>query len=269
MIHNGFLHLCMDMQLIDTHTHLYLPEFNEDRHSMVQRAIDSGVYRMYLPNVDSETIDEMHALETAFPENCFAMMGLHPCSVKAETYKQELEVVKNWLNKRHYVAVGEIGLDLYWDKSTYDIQVEALKLQCEWALQKGIPVVIHSRDSTRECIDIIKPFASGGLKGIFHCFSGSSSEAKEITDMGFLLGIGGVITYKKSTLAEDIKDIPSSFLVLETDAPYLSPVPFRGKRNESSYLKHTLTYLAEARMIGVKDLANITTANALALFVHS
>jgi TatD DNase family protein len=257
------------MKLIDTHTHLYLPEFDADREAVVKRAIESGVERMYLPNVDSETIDEMHALEATFPENCFAMMGLHPCSVKPESYQQELELVKSWLDKRPYVAVGEIGLDLYWDKSTYEIQLEALKLQCEWALEKGLPVVIHSRESTQACIDIIKPYASGGLKGIFHCFSGTSVEAKEITDMGFLLGIGGVLTYKKSTLAIDIKDIPIEFLVLETDAPYLSPVPFRGKRNESSYLKHTLTYLAEARMLGVKELANITTANALALFVHS
>jgi len=257
------------MQLIDTHTHLYLPEFNEDRVQMIKRAIDAGVSRMYLPNVDSETIAVMHDLEKEFPENCFAMMGLHPCSVKQTSYKDELALVKKWLETRHYVGLGEIGLDLYWDKSTYEIQVEALKIQCEWALEKGIPVILHSRESTQECINIIKPFANRGLKGVFHCFSGTAEEAKMIVSMGFYLGIGGVVTYKKSTLAADIKDIPNEYLLLETDAPYLSPVPFRGKRNESSYLKHILTYLAEARMIGVKDLANITTANALALFVHS
>ena len=257
------------MQLIDTHTHLYLPEFNEDRVQMIKRAIDAGVSRMYLPNVDSETIAVMHDLEKEFPENCFSMMGLHPCSVKQTSYKDELALVKKWLETRHYVGLGEIGLDLYWDKSTYEIQVEALKIQCEWALEKGIPVILHSRESTQECINIIKPFANRGLKGVFHCFSGTAEEAKMIVSMGFYLGIGGVVTYKKSTLAADIKDIPNEYLLLETDAPYLSPVPFRGKRNESSYLKHILTYLAEARMIGVKDLANITTANALALFVHS
>lgn len=257
------------MQLIDTHTHLYLPEFNEDRAQMVKRAIDTGVSRMYLPNVDSETIDAMHNLEKEFPENCFAMMGLHPCSVKLDSYKDELALVKKWLDARQYVGLGEIGLDLYWDKTTFEIQVEALKIQCEWALEKGIPVILHSRESTQECINIIEPFAKRGLKGVFHCFSGTTEEASAIVAMGFYLGIGGGVTYKKSTLAADIKDIPNEYLLLETDAPYLSPVPFRGKRNESSYLKHTLTYLAEARMMGVKDLANITTANALALFVHS
>jgi len=257
------------MQLIDTHTHLYLPEFNEDRAQMVKRAIDTGVMRMYLPNVDSETIDAMHNLEKEFPENCFAMMGLHPCSVKLDSYKDELALVKKWLDARQYVGLGEIGLDLYWDKTTFEIQVEALKIQCEWALEKGIPVILHSRESTQESINIIEPFAKRGLKGVFHCFSGTTEEASAIVAMGFYLGIGGGVTYKKSTLAADIKDIPNEYLLLETDAPYLSPVPFRGKRNESSYLKHTLTYLAEARMMGVKDLANITTANALALFVHS
>ncbi len=254
------------MLLIDTHTHLYLPEFDSDRKLMVQRAIDSGVYRMYLPNVDSETIHAMHELESQFPDNCFAMMGLHPCSVKPESYKNELQLVKEWLDKRSYAAVGEIGLDLYWDKSTLEIQQEALVTQCIWALQKQLPVVIHSRESTRECVDIIKPIARRGLRGVFHCFSGSAAEAAEIVEMGFYLGIGGVLTYKKSTLQDDISEIPLSKLVLETDSPYLSPVPFRGKRNESSYIRYVLEFLSESRRVGKKELAEITTSNALELF---
>lgn len=254
------------MLLIDTHTHLYLPEFNTDRLEMVQRAIDSGVYRMYLPNVDSETIDVMHELESQFPDNCFAMMGLHPCSVKPENYKEELALVKQWLNRRKYAAVGEIGLDLYWDKSTFEIQKEALETQCLWALEMDLPIVIHSRESTQQCIDIIKPLANQGLRGVFHCFSGTAAEAAEIVKMGFYLGIGGVLTYKKATLKEDIAEIPLDKLVLETDSPYLSPVPFRGKRNESSYIRYVLDFLSESRKVGKKELAEITTANALELF---
>ena len=256
------------MFLIDSHCHLYLPEFDQDREATIQRAIDSGVTRMYLPNVDAETIDSMHALEKQFPENCFAMMGLHPCSVNEETYQAEMKIVEDWLKKRSYVAIGEIGLDLYWDKSTFEIQKKALNRQCQLALEYNLPIVIHSRESTRECIDIIKPYVQGNnpLRGVFHCFSGIAEEAKEIEDMGFYLGIGGVLTYKKSNLAESIKSIANASLVLETDAPYLSPVPFRGKRNESSYISYVLDFLAEARMIGKKELAEITTQNALDLF---
>jgi TatD DNase family protein len=256
------------MKLIDTHTHLYLPEFDADREAVVKRAIESGVERMYLPNVDSETIESMHKLEAMFPLNCYAMMGLHPCSVKKETVDQELASVESWLSKRKYPAVGEIGLDLYWDKSTFDIQVEALKIQCQWARKYDIPVVLHSRDSTRECIDVISEFSSGqgGLRGVFHCFSGSADEAKSIIEMGFYLGIGGAFTYKKSSLPESIRDIPLEYLVLETDSPYLSPVPYRGKRNESSYIRHVLDGLSELHMVGRAQLADITTQNALKLF---
>ncbi|MEX1189607.1 MAG: TatD family hydrolase [Bacteroidia bacterium] len=256
------------MILIDTHTHLYLPEFDNDRNEMVKRAIDAGVEKFYLPNVDSETIESMHNLEAAFPENCIAMMGLHPCSVKPESYKTELALVREWLEKRKYAAVGEIGMDLYWDKSTFEIQKEALETQCKWALEFDLPIVIHSRESTQECIDIIKPFINQGkgLRGVFHCFSGTPEEAKAITEMGFYLGIGGVITYKKSTLAESIADVPLNKLVLETDSPYLSPVPYRGKRNESSYIRYVLEFLSESRRIGKKELAEITTQNANELF---
>jgi TatD DNase family protein len=252
------------MKLIDTHTHLYLPEFDSDSEAVVARAIKAGVERMYLPNVDSETIESMHRLESKFPDNCFAMMGLHPCSVSKETIDSELIIVEEWFNKRAYPAVGEIGLDLYWDKNSFEIQVEALRVQCNLALKYNIPVVLHSREATGECIKVISEFV--GLRGVFHCFSGSSSEAKAITEMGFYLGIGGVLTYKKSTLPDSIQDIPLEFLVLETDSPYLSPVPFRGKRNESSYIRHVLDCLSEQRMIGRAELAEVTTNNALKLF---
>lgn len=252
------------MRLIDTHTHLYLPEFDADREAVVARAIECGVERMYLPNVDSETISTMHQLESSFPNNCFAMMGLHPCSVKKESFEHELALVESWLGKRTYPAVGEIGLDLFWDKSTYELQAEALRIQCSWALRYNIPVVLHSRESTSECIQIISEFS--GLKGVFHCFSGSAREAEQISEMGFYLGIGGVLTYKKSTLAESIRNISLDYLLLETDAPYLSPVPYRGKRNETSYIRHVLDFLSEARMTGKGELAEITTRNALKLF---
>jgi TatD DNase family protein len=253
-------------QLIDTHSHIYLPEFNEDRKSTVLRAIDAGVDKIYLPNVDSETINALHELADEFPENCIPMMGLHPCSVKPETYNSELLIVERHLKERNYVAVGEIGLDLYWDKSTLAIQVKALQTQCEWALELSLPVVIHSRSSTLETIEVIEPFAHKGLKGVFHCFSGTAEEAQRIVAMDFMLGIGGVITYKKSDLYLTIADVPNEYLVLETDAPYLSPVPFRGKRNEPSYIQYVLTTLAEYRNVNKEQLAEITTQNAKNLF---
>jgi TatD DNase family protein len=257
------------MTLSDTHAHLYLPEFDADRAAVIQRAMEAGVTEIYLPNVDSETIPMLHALTDAYPENCFPMMGLHPCSVKPETMEDELALVKQWLNTRDYVAVGEIGLDLYWDKSTFDIQVEALQRQCEWAMEEKLPVILHSRNATKECIEVIRPFAERGLKGIFHCFSGTAEEAMTITEMGFLLGIGGVLTFKKSGLGESIAEIPLEFLVLETDAPYLAPVPFRGKRNESAYIRNILDELSAIRRIGRVELAAITTATARQLFKRS
>ena len=252
--------------LSDTHTHLYLPEFDNDRNAMIHRAFEAGVTEIYLPNVDSETISPLHALVDAYPQNCFPMMGLHPCSVKLESMENELALVKHWLDARDYVAVGEIGLDLYWDKSTLDIQIEALKRQCEWAIEKELPVVLHCRESTAESIEIIRPFAERGLKGVFHCFSGTLEEAKMAIEMDFFLGIGGVLTFKKSGLADIVSQLPLEYVVLETDAPYLAPVPFRGKRNESAYIRNILEALSDIRRIGKNELAEITTANARRLF---
>jgi len=252
--------------LSDTHTHLYLPEFDNDRNAMIHRAFEAGVTEIYLPNVDSETISPLHALVDAFPQNCFPMMGLHPCSVKQESMENELVLVKHWLDTRDYVAVGEIGLDLFWDKSTLDIQIEALKRQCGWAIEKDLPVVLHCRESTAESIEVIRPFAERGLKGVFHCFSGTLEEAKMAIEMDFFLGIGGVLTFKKSGLADIVSQIPLEYVVLETDAPYLAPVPFRGKRNESAYIRNILEALSAIRRIGKNELAEITTTNARRLF---
>jgi len=250
--------------LIDTHCHLYLPEFDADRAAMIQRAKDKGVDAFYLPGIDSSVIDSMLALEAASPD-CFAMMGLHPCSVK-EKYRDELTIVEQWLAKRSFAAVGEIGLDFYWDKTFIQQQYEAFRHQMELALEYNLPIVIHSRDAMKECVDTVKPYAAKGLKGIFHCFGDSLQLANEIIAMGFYVGIGGVITYKKSGVAEVVKDIPLNRIVLETDAPYLSPVPFRGKRNESSYISYVAENIAVVKGIDVAEVAEITTANAKNIF---
>lgn len=255
------------MILVDTHCHLYLPEFEADRADMLNRAMDKGVERFYLPAIDSSIIDSMLAMETTWPGRCFPMMGLHPCSVR-KNYKDELVIVEQWLSKRTFVAIGEIGLDFYWDKTFIDQQYEAFKLQMELALKYDLPIVIHSRDAMQECIDTVKPYAARGLKGIFHCFGDSLESAIQIIDMGFYLGIGGVITYKKSGLAEVIKDILLDHIVLETDAPYLTPVPFRGKRNESSYITYVAEKIAEVKGLSIEEVASVTTKNSNKIFKH-
>jgi len=253
------------MRIIDTHTHLYDEQFAEDRTAMVERAIAAGVSDFYLPNVDSETIEGMLALETAFPAHCHAMMGLHPCSVKAN-FREELAIVKNWLSQRTFCAIGEIGMDLYWDKTFVAEQEEAFLTQVEWAKQYDIPFVIHSRESTDLILDLLREVRHARMRGIFHCFSGNLEQAEAAIEMGFLLGIGGVLTFKKSGLDAIVEQIDLSYLVLETDAPYLAPVPYRGKRNESAYLTKVLERLAEIKKVSLEEAASITTANAEALF---
>ena len=253
------------MYIIDTHTHLYLEDFKEDITQVIARAQQAGVQKFYLPNIDSSSIDDMLQLEKQFQTICIAMMGLHPCSVK-ENYKEELQLVEQWLGKRTFAAVGEIGLDYYWDKTFIPQQKEAFQLQIEWAMQYNIPIVIHSRDSLQDCIDIVRQNQNGKLRGIFHCFGGSIDEAKQIMDLNFLMGIGGVVTYKKAGLAELLAHIPLSSLVLETDAPYLTPVPFRGKRNEPAYLKYVVEKIAETKNVSIEEVAKITSANAQNLF---
>jgi TatD DNase family protein len=253
------------MKLIDTHTHLYAAEFAEDIDAVMDRTIKAGVTKCYMPAIDSSVTAGMLALEHKFPGICIAMMGLHPCYVKANV-QEELAHVKSWLDKRDFVAVGEIGLDFYWDKTFEKEQYEAFDLQMQWALDLNRPIVIHTRNAMQETIDRVKPFAKKGLNGIFHCFSGSVESARQIIDLGFYLGIGGVLTYKKAGLPQVLEEIPIEWLVLETDAPYLTPVPFRGKRNESSYLVHVMDKLSEVKKLSKADIALITTANAEKIF---
>ncbi|MBX2939671.1 MAG: TatD family hydrolase [Ferruginibacter sp.] len=253
------------MSMIDSHCHLYVEEFMEDIAAVIARANNEGVNAFYLPAIDSSSTAGMLALEEQFPGMCRAMMGLHPCYVK-ENVAIELDKVHDWLSKRTFAAVGEIGLDFYWDVTYRDEQFDAFHKQIEWALQFQLPIVIHSRQSTRECIDVIAQYSAKGLKGIFHCFGGTRAEAEEIIGHGFLLGIGGVVTYKNSKLAEVLKDISLEHIVLETDAPYLTPVPFRGKRNEPAYLKFVAEKIAEIHHIDVATVQKITSANALKVF---
>jgi TatD DNase family protein len=263
---------------VDTHTHLYEAQFDADRTAMIERAINTGVSKMIIPNVDATTIKGMLDLVQQFPTNIFPMMGLHPCYVKPESYKAELEIVRQYLFNDHkeisnlqspisnsFIAVGEIGLDLYWDKSTLDIQKEAFELQCDWAIEKNLPVAIHSRDSTHILIELLKK-RKNKPRGVFHCFTGSLEEANEILKLGFYVGIGGVVTYKNTHLRDTLKHLPLDKIVLETDAPYLPPVPFRGKRNESAYTKLVAETLCSVYEKGLEEIAAVTTQNAKDLF---
>ncbi len=253
------------MILTDTHCHLYGEEFTGDIETVIKNALKEGVQKFYLPGIDSSAITAMLALEEQYVGKCIAMMGLHPCYVK-ENYKAELAIVHKWLVKRKFAAIGEIGLDFYWDKTFATEQYDAFRLQIEWAVQYNYPIVIHTRNAMQETINLVKEYQSKGLRGIFHCFSGSYESAKEIIDTGFYLGIGGVVTYKNTGLAEVLTKIDLENLVLETDAPYLTPVPFRGKRNESSYLKYIVAKIAEIKQLPVEAVAAITTANAEKIF---
>ncbi|HWB27138.1 MAG TPA: TatD family hydrolase [Chitinophagaceae bacterium] len=253
------------MRMIDSHCHLYGNQFKNDVDAVMQRAALAGVQKFYLPAIDSTVIADMLAFEERYKDRCFAMMGLHPCSVDGN-FMEELRLAEEWLNKRPFAAIGEIGLDFYWDKTFTAQQYDAFNIQMGWALQRNMPIVIHTRNAMQETIDAVKPFAAKGLRGIFHCFSGTEADAQEITAMGFLLGIGGVITYKNSGLAEAVQNIDLKYLVLETDAPYLTPVPFRGKRNESSYLQYIVQKLADVKNIAAEEVAEITSANAEKIF---
>jgi TatD DNase family protein len=255
------------MILIDTHTHIYLEDFDADRAEMMDRAATAGVQKFYLPSIDSSETERLLKMEREYPNQCFAMMGLHPCYVK-ENWRQELQMVETWLAKRSFVAIGEIGLDLYWDTRFFEQQQQAFHQQIEWALHYKLPIVIHSREATPQTIQIIQQYTPKGLRGIFHCFGGSYAEAKQIIDAGFFLGIGGVVTYKKSGLTETLANVPLQHLVLETDAPYLTPVPYRGKRNESSYLIHIVNKLSEIYNIAAEEIGRVTTENALAILLQ-
>src|SRR5450755_2216424 len=255
------------MELIDTHCHLYDPALTEDIDEVIRRALAAGVSRFYLPAIDRESESSMLGLEKRYPDICFAMQGLHPCSVKADV-EEALQHVEQSLAGRLFAAIGETGLDFYWDRSFEKEQYQAFHRQIEWALDLNLPIVIHSRESIEQTIAVVREHQKGNLRGIFHCFNDDENIAREIIDLGFFLGIGGTITYKKSKVSEALKNIPLENIVLETDAPYLPPVPFRGKRNESSYLVYVAEKLAEIKGIDVEEVAATTTANAIKIF-HS
>ena len=255
------------MELIDTHCHLYDSAFEGDRDSMIQRALESGVRRFYLPAIDRLSEGAMLDLEIRYPNICFAMQGLHPCSVNADV-KEALRHVDQSLTGRAFAAVGEIGLDFYWDRSFEKQQYLAFHSQIEWALHFDLPIVIHSRNSMEQTIDVVREHQKGNLKGIFHCFNDDEQFAREITELGFYLGIGGTITYKNSKLPGVLKNMGIAHIVIETDAPYLPPVPFRGKRNESSYIIHVAEKLAGIMEMGIEETAAVTTTNALNIFAR-
>lgn len=255
------------MKLIDTHTHLY-----DDRHDqakqdeLIQRAFDAGISKMYMPNCDQFTIPGMMRIAQDFQGKCLPMMGLHPTYVK-DDFQEEMDIVMQWLGKERFAAVGEIGLDYYWDKTFIAQQKECFETQIDWAMEYTLPIVIHSRESTADCIASVRKKKNESLKGIFHCFSGTLAEAEEIIEMGFLLGIGGVVTYKSAKeLQQIVQKAPLTSFVLETDAPYLAPLPFRGKKNESSYLPFIAEKVAELRGISIEELALATSTNAEKLF---
>lgn len=254
------------MILTDTHTHLYSSQFAEDRAQMIQNAINKGVSRFFVPAIDSTYIQRMYDLEMEYPENVFLMMGLHPCYVKPETYELELAKVEEELAKRKFYAIGEIGIDLYWDKTTLDIQKIAFQKQIQWAKKHKLPINIHCRDAFDEIFEVLELEKGEGLYGIFHCFSGTYEQALKAISYGLKLGIGGVVTFKNGKIDQFINKIDLSHIVLETDSPYLAPAPHRGKRNESAYVSLVAQKLAELYNLPIEEIARITTENAQQVF---
>jgi TatD DNase family protein len=253
------------MEFVDTHTHLFAEEFDQDRNEILERAIQAKVTRMLLPNIDSTSIKALKDTVDISPEHFIPMMGLHPSSVK-EDFELELELVRKELYSEYpYRGVGEIGIDLYWDKSTLELQKNAFIKQCEWAVDLDLAVSMHTREANREVLDCLKSMQKMP-KGVFHCFSGTIDEAKEVIDLGFKLGIGGVVSFKNSNLPELLKELPLESIVLETDSPYLAPVPYRGKRNESSYIPLIAEKLSLIYNVSIEQIATQTTANAVEVF---
>lgn len=254
------------MILTDTHTHLYSEEFDHDRTEMIQRAIDAGVSRFFVPSIDSGYTQKMYDLEAQFPENIFLMMGLHPCYVKPETYEQELAHVETELAKKKFYAIGEIGVDMYWDKTTLKIQQEAFQRQIQLAKKYELAINIHCREAFDEVFEVLESEKSDDLYGIFHCFAGDLKQAQRAIDLGMKLGIGGVATFKNGKIDQFLNEIHIKNIVLETDSPYLAPVPFRGKRNESSYTKLVAEKLAEIYQYPLEEIAWMTTENSKTIF---
>jgi TatD DNase family protein len=252
--------------LIDSHTHLYSDQFDEDRDNVIQSAINNGVEKLLLPNIDLESIEGMHQLVKDYPNVCYPMMGLHPCSVGTD-YKEVLSKMKSLLDANKYIAVGEIGMDLYWDKTFINQQADALKIQIEWAKEMNLPIVIHVRDAFDEIFEVIDAINDDSLTGVFHCFTGDLNQANKVLNYGgFKLGLGGVLTFKNSGLDKVVSEIEMKHLVLETDSPYLAPTPHRGKRNESNYVNLVADKLSDIKSISVDEVAKITSQNAIEIF---
>ncbi len=255
------------MKFIDTHSHLYLPQFENDLDEVYNRARQKNIERIYMPNIDSDSIGSMMKLEKDYPGFFYPMMGLHPTSVK-ENYEEELKVVEGWLSERNFSAIGEIGIDLYWDKTYFKEQEIAFEKQIQWAKHLGMPIVIHSRNSFEEIFEIVGRNNDDKLFGIFHSFSGDYDDAQHILDLGFKIGINGIVTFKNSTLGNVVKQIDINHIVLETDSPFLAPTPKRGKRNESSYLYYIAEKIAQIKDMKLEEVAEITAQNALNIFTH-
>jgi TatD DNase family protein len=253
------------MKFVDSHAHIYSEQFKEDREGALARALSEGVEKIYMPNIDHTSIDIMLETEAKHPQQCIAMMGLHPTSVNKD-FEKELYLVEEWLGKRAFAAVGECGIDLYWDKTFMSQQQEALKVQLELAKKHQLPIVLHTRDSFEETYEIVAAAQDGSLKGIFHCFSGTAEQAEKVKKLGFLMGIGGVATFKNGGMDKVLPHVELEDIVLETDCPYLAPVPYRGKRNEPVYLPLIANRVAELTNKTVAEVAAATTANALRLF---
>lgn len=253
------------MIITDTHTHLYSEQFDEDRNEMIQRALNNGVSRFFIPAINSSYTEAMLSLEKDFPAHVFLMMGLHPTSVK-ENYLEELVLVKEWLDKRNFYAVGEIGIDLYWDKTFLQQQQDSFKQQIEWAKEKNLPIVIHCRDAFNEIFEVLEDVKEDKLYGIFHCFTGTLDQAKQAIGFNMKLGIGGVVTFKNGGLDKFLNEILLEHIVLETDSPYLAPTPYRGKRNESSYIINVLDKLVDIYNLTPQEIAHITTQNSKKIF---
>jgi len=251
--------------LIDTHSHIYSTDFIHDLDEVIQRAYSNDVRKIMLPNIDSSSVKNLLNLVDTYPHICFPLMGLHPTSVNND-YLEELQLVEYWLKKRKFYGIGEIGIDLYWDKSFLEEQLHAFRVQLDLAKQYNLPVVIHVRDSFDEVYEVLNSVNDDQLTGVFHSFTGTIEQAKMVTDLGFKIGVNGIVTFKKSGLDEVIKQIDPSHLILETDSPYLTPAPFRGKRNESSYLVYVAQKIADLHQMTVGDVAKITTENARNLF---
>jgi len=253
------------MTFVDTHSHIYLPQFDVDRDDSIRRAAEKGVKKMILPNIDSGSIASMNKVVKQYPDICFPLMGLHPTSVK-ENFEDELNIILNELNTDRYIGIGEIGIDLYWDKTYISEQEEVFEKQVRLALSKDLPFVIHARESYNEIMNVLKKINAPMFKGIFHAFSANIEEAKTAIEMGFYIGIGGVLTFKNAHLAEVVKNISLESIVLETDSPYLAPVPHRGKRNESSYIPLIAKRMAELKEVTVKEVSQTTTSNTSQIF---